>query len=289
MSTLRADSYAARSAGTVPEFTDGAVIAGIATITTSGVSISSGIDISGVTTASSFVGNLTGTSTGLSGTPSITVDTINSANVIVSSGNSVTATQFYGGGGNLTGVTPSPWELLSSTVFADNVSYVDYVGFNTSYLKYKIVISGVRTATGGAAGDNKMSGRFFVNGDTTTPVGTNDYYHAAQYRGYTSGTLGSDVGTDSWIKLSANENFRRMDGEINIYIPSNQGTGNNSADNKYCSYHSTTNGSWMSGSVKLGGSYDDSLTGIRIYGNTPSSAANFYDGRFDLYGFKRPT
>ena len=58
----------------------------------------SGINVTGVATASSFVGNLTGTATGLSGTPNITVGTI--AATSLNASGVVTATSFVG---NVTG------------------------------------------------------------------------------------------------------------------------------------------------------------------------------------------
>ena len=73
MSTLRATSLRGRSNGQSPSLPDGAVV-------------------TGVTTSTSFSGNLTGNATGLSGTPNLNVGI-------------VTATSFEGDGSGLSGVS----------------------------------------------------------------------------------------------------------------------------------------------------------------------------------------
>ena len=65
MSTLRATSLRGRSNGESPSLPDGAVV-------------------TGVTTSTSFSGNLTGNATGLSGTPDITVNNV-TAGIITAS------------------------------------------------------------------------------------------------------------------------------------------------------------------------------------------------------------
>ena len=67
-----------------------------------GIFTASGVNVSGVLTASSFSGNLTGTVTGLTGTPNINVGVL-------------TATSFYGSGANLTGVAAAPYVGQSTT------------------------------------------------------------------------------------------------------------------------------------------------------------------------------
>ena len=70
----------------------------------------------GIATASSFVGNVTGTATGLSGTPNITVGSITSGNI--NSSGIVTATSFTGNGANLTGLNiPAGYTELVSMLF----------------------------------------------------------------------------------------------------------------------------------------------------------------------------
>ena len=69
---------------------------GLATHT--GTIFGSNLSLTGIATASSFVGTLTGTATGLSGSPNITVTGVNASGVI-------TATSFVGSGANLTGIS----------------------------------------------------------------------------------------------------------------------------------------------------------------------------------------
>ena len=57
MSRIRADRIVNRAATGAPEFTNGAVVTGVATATT-------------------FSGNLTGNATGLTGTPDITINNL---------------------------------------------------------------------------------------------------------------------------------------------------------------------------------------------------------------------
>ena len=67
-----------------------------------GIFTASGVNVSGVLTASSFSGDLTGSASGLTGTPDVTVGVI-------------TATSFYGSGANLTGVAAAPYVGQSTT------------------------------------------------------------------------------------------------------------------------------------------------------------------------------
>jgi uncharacterized protein YodC (DUF2158 family) len=92
MSDLRVTNLKGRTPGTAPILPDGVVITGIAT-------------------ASSFVGALTGNATGLSGSPSITVTGVNASGV-------VTASSFVGSGANLTNLNiPSSFVELDATLF----------------------------------------------------------------------------------------------------------------------------------------------------------------------------
>ena len=72
-------------------------------ITTTGrLQVTTNANVVGIVTASSFVGSLTGTATGLSGTPNITVGSVTSGNI--NSSGIVTATTFSGAlTGNVTG------------------------------------------------------------------------------------------------------------------------------------------------------------------------------------------
>ena len=67
-----------------------------------GVFTSPGVNVSGILTASSFSGNLTGNVAGLTGTPNVTVGVI-------------TATSFFGSGANLTGVAGAAYVGQSTT------------------------------------------------------------------------------------------------------------------------------------------------------------------------------
>ena len=95
MSDLRVTNLRGRTAGSAPTLPDGVVITGIATATTfvgnltgtattattaSGLSGNPNITV-GIATATSFVGTLTGTATGLSGNPIISVSGVNNSGV----------------------------------------------------------------------------------------------------------------------------------------------------------------------------------------------------------------
>ena len=83
MSRIRADKFVNNAATGAPQLTYGAeVVAGV------GITGAGGINITGVATAGSFVGNVTGNATGLTGTPDVTLGNVN-AGVI-------TATTFVG-------------------------------------------------------------------------------------------------------------------------------------------------------------------------------------------------
>ena len=116
MSDLRVNNLKARTDGNVPTIVGGAVISGITTISgvleaESGITAenvsatgiatistaivgtavtinSSGIVATGVVTATSFTGNVTGNATGLTGTPDVTVGNVNAG--------IITATTFVG-------------------------------------------------------------------------------------------------------------------------------------------------------------------------------------------------
>jgi hypothetical protein len=116
MSDLRVNNLKARTDGNVPTIVGGAVISGITSITgvleaesgitaenvsASGIATistaivgtavtinSSGVVATGVVTATSFTGNVTGNATGLTGTPDVTVGNVNAG--------IITATTFVG-------------------------------------------------------------------------------------------------------------------------------------------------------------------------------------------------
>ena len=136
MSDLRVNNLKARTDGNVPTIVGGAVISGITTISgvleaESGITAenvsatgiatistaivgtavtinSSGVVATGVVTATSFSGNITGNATGLSGSPDVAVTNITAG--------IVTATSFLGSGSNLTGL-PAGFTELDAALF----------------------------------------------------------------------------------------------------------------------------------------------------------------------------
>ena len=136
MSDLRVNNLKARTDGNVPTIVGGAVISGITSITgvleaESGITAenvsatgiatistaivgtavtinSSGVVATGVVTATSFTGNVTGNATGLTGSPDIAVTNITAG--------IVTATSFLGSGSNLTGL-PAGFTELDAALF----------------------------------------------------------------------------------------------------------------------------------------------------------------------------
>ena len=136
MSDLRVNNLKARTDGNVPTIVGGAVISGITTISgvleaESGITAenvsatgiatistaivgtavtinSSGVVATGVVTATSFTGNVTGNATGLTGTPDVAVTNITAG--------IVTATSFLGSGSNLTGL-PAGFTELDAALF----------------------------------------------------------------------------------------------------------------------------------------------------------------------------
>jgi len=136
MSDLRVNNLKARTDGNVPTIVGGAVISGITTISgvleaesgitaenvsASGIATistaivgtavtinSSGVVATGVVTATSFTGNVTGNATGLTGSPDVAVTNITAG--------IVTATSFLGSGSNLTGL-PAGFTELDAALF----------------------------------------------------------------------------------------------------------------------------------------------------------------------------
>jgi hypothetical protein len=113
------------------QVTGGSVVVGTA------VTLSSGGVLAGVVTASSFVGNVTGNATGLTGTPNINVGAVTATSAVVGSAvtvNSsginvagiVTATSFRGDGSQLTGVggAAAVTVLTSNTTLSKGTAYM---------------------------------------------------------------------------------------------------------------------------------------------------------------------
>jgi len=110
MSRVRADKLVDRAATGAPSLTYGAEVPVGYGITGAG-----GINISGVATAGSFVGNVTGTATGLTGTPNITV-----GNISASTGD-LTINNITGVGGTLTATTESSSTTSGALVISGGV------------------------------------------------------------------------------------------------------------------------------------------------------------------------
>lgn len=121
MSRIRADKFVNNAATGAPQLTFGAeVVAGV------GLTGAGGINITGVATAGSFVGDVTGNATGLSGTPNITV-------------------------GNITGVAAT----FSGVLTYEDVTNVDSLGIVTARGGLNVVgggatVTGIATFHGGA-------------------------------------------------------------------------------------------------------------------------------------------
>lgn len=129
MSRIRADKFVNSGANGAPELTYGAeVIAGV------GLVGAGGINITGVATAASFSGNLTGnasgTAGGLTGTPDITVR-------------------------NITGVAAT----FTGVLTYEDVTNIDSVGIVTAQTGVKVLAGGIN-----AAGISTLSGSTFFTG-----------------------------------------------------------------------------------------------------------------------------
>lgn len=80
--------------------------------------------------ATSFTGNVTGTSTGLSGSPSITVNTVTSSHI--NSSGIITASSFSGDGSGLTGVSAGSTDNIQTTTVANFLSGITVAGVATA-------------------------------------------------------------------------------------------------------------------------------------------------------------
>ncbi len=88
---------------------------------TENVTLSGGLDVSGITTAGNFIGSFSGTATGLSGTPNITLGI-------------VTAT-LYGDGSNLDNVGSPAWTAQSTTSIS-GITTIDLSAGNVIYFTH---------------------------------------------------------------------------------------------------------------------------------------------------------
>ena len=83
MSSLRVTSLRGRSNGVSPTLPDGAVVTGVTTSTTFSGNVT-GTAVTATTFTGALTGNVTGNATGLSGSPDITVNNVN-AGIITAS------------------------------------------------------------------------------------------------------------------------------------------------------------------------------------------------------------
>jgi uncharacterized protein YodC (DUF2158 family) len=107
---------------------------------TVGTIAATSLNASGVATATTFVGALTGNATGLSGSPNITVTGVNASGV-------VTATSFSGSGANLTGISSVSFATtsfgLSGTPNLNvGITTVTQLGINTTTIPTKLYVQG---------------------------------------------------------------------------------------------------------------------------------------------------
>ena len=112
---------------------------GNVTGTATGLSGSPNITV-GVATATTFVGALTGNATGLSGSPNITVTGVNASGV-------VTATSFSGSGANLTGISSVSFATTSFGLSGIpnlnvGITTVTQLGINTTTIPTKLYVQG---------------------------------------------------------------------------------------------------------------------------------------------------
>jgi hypothetical protein len=136
-----------------------------------GIGADISINTTGIITASSFVGNLTGTATGLSGNPSISVGTIGATSLNASG--IVTASSFVG---NLTGTASTASFATTSFGLSGNPS-ISVTGINASGISTFTngpILIGSGTSTGTASQRLQVTGSAYVSGNlgigTTNPM-----------------------------------------------------------------------------------------------------------------------
>jgi|TARA_B100000035_G_scaffold52926_1_gene41431 hypothetical protein len=188
MSRIRADKFVDRAATGAPELTQGVNFgaSGVGgTITAAGQA-----EFAGVCTASSFSGNVTGTATGLSGTPNITV-----GNITASSGDLTVR--------NVTGVAAT----FTGVLTYEDVTSVDSVGIVTARAGINVVGGGV-TVTGLGTFFNGVS--VLGAGITATGIGT---FHEGVHL---ENLLAEEVKVTAG-KLSDNTNINIEDGMVHLF------------------------------------------------------------------------
>ena len=164
MSTLRATNIKGRNSGVAPAMPDGVIV-------------------TGVTTSTSFSGNLTGTATGLSGTPDVTVR-------------------------NITGVGMT----LSGTLNYEDVTNIDSVGIITARSNVSIADSIIHT------GDTDTSIRFPAAGTFTVSTNGNERLRVSPTAGLllNNGELVERANITAG-KLSDNANINLDNGMVHYF------------------------------------------------------------------------
>lgn len=100
--------------------------------------------------ATSFTGNVTGTSTGLSGSPSITVNAVTSSHI--NSSGIITASSFSGDGSGLTGVSAGSTDNIQTATEANFLSGVTVAGVTTT--SSNVNVTGNVAVTGDVSATN---------------------------------------------------------------------------------------------------------------------------------------
>lgn len=149
------------------------------TVATSTLTVVGNSSISGVVTASSFVGSLTGNATGLNGTPNITVGIATATEFdIAGSNNTLTAGGLSVGFITATSASFSGNVSIAGTLTYEDVTNVDSVGLITARSGVRIntgglTVSGVTTVAAGSTSapsvsptGNSNTGIFFPAADT---------------------------------------------------------------------------------------------------------------------------
>ena len=216
MSDLRVTNLKGRNPGEAPTLPDGVVIAGITTVSSvivgTGITLSSsGINVSGVITATSFSGNgsgLTGVSAGIGTTGSVNTSGI------------ITATSFFGSGANLTGVAGtsvfaagsaaapsiSPTGDSNTGIFfpaADTIAFAEGGAESMRVDSSGRLLIGISTSGNANGGILQLSGgiTFPATAVAATDVNTLDDYEEGTWTPTVGGTATYTKNTGNYTKL----------------------------------------------------------------------------------------
>ena len=137
---------------------------------TENVNLSGGLVVSGVTTAGNFIGSFSGTATGLSGTPNITLGI-------------VTATSYSGDGSNLDNVGSPTWTAQSTTSISGTTT-IDLSSGNVVYFTHN-----TDTTVAFANTESVQKVQFIRKKDETTTARTITWPASIIWNGGTTPTL----------------------------------------------------------------------------------------------------